>query len=181
MRQISKSLPLAHTQFTPHPLAPLLPHTHSYKRQYRPLVVSKSSADLLHDPLFNKGTGFRYGERARLKLRGLVPPRLLSMTDQMRKVKRTIDAIEDDMEKALFLQGLHDRNETLYHRLLLDNIEEFAPLVYTPTVGRVCMEFGDRYRRPRGMYFAPQDKNNMSEMCHNWPHDDVRVVVCREI
>ena len=49
--------------------------------------------------------------------------------------------------------------------------------MYTPTVGRVCMEFGDRYRRPRGMYFAPQDKNNMSEMCHNWPHDDVRVVV----
>ena len=149
----------------------------SSTRRYRPLRVQKTGIDLLHDPLFNKGTGYGYGERGRMRLRGLVPPRVLSMDQQMAKLKGQLDAMGDDMQKALFLVDLHDRNETLYHRMLLDHIEEMAPLVYTPTVGRLCSEFGDRYRRPRGMYFTPDDDNNMDQMLHNWPQDDVRVVV----
>ena len=47
----------------------------------------------------------------------------------------------------LTCQGLHDRNETLFHRVLIDEIDMIAPLVYTPTVGRVCQEFSQRYTR----------------------------------
>lgn len=57
-----------------------------------------------------------------------------------------------------------DRNETLYHRVLVDHIEEMAPLIYTPTVGQACKEFATRYRRPRGMYFTEEDRGHMAAM-----------------
>ena len=63
--------------------------------------------------------------------------------------------MDSDVTKNLFLQELHNRNETLYHRLLVDNVEELAPLIYTPTVGHVCQQFGSQYVRARGMY-APR-------------------------
>ena len=61
---------------------------------------------------------------------------------------------DSPIKKNIDLEDLHDRNETLYHRVLVDHIEEMAPLIYTPTVGQACKEFGMRYRRPRGMYFT---------------------------
>ena len=85
--------------------------------------------------------------------------------------------IEDPLQKALYLNDLQDRNTTLFYRLLLDYIEELAPIVYTPTVGRVCQEFGDQFRRSRGMYFSAEDKGQFSSMMWNWPYDDVMVIV----
>ena len=41
-------------------------------------------------------------------------------------------------------------------------MEEMAPLIYTPTVAQACSEFGMRFRRPRGMYFTPEDRGQMS-------------------
>ena len=75
------------------------------------------------------------------------------------------------------LEDLHDRNETLYHRVIVDHIEEVAPLIYTPTVGQACQEFATRYRRPRGMYFTEEDRGQMAAMVYNWPHKDVHVIV----
>jgi malate dehydrogenase (oxaloacetate-decarboxylating)(NADP+) len=64
----------------------------------------------------------------------------------------------------LFLEDLHDRNETLYHRVLVDHMIEMALLIYTITVGQACMEFATRYRRPRGMYFTEDDRGHMAAM-----------------
>lgn len=89
-------------------------------------------------------------------------------------------ALKDEptnIRKNLLLEDLHDRNETLYHRVLVDNMEEMAPLIYTPTVGQACTEFAQRYRRPRGMYFCPADRGQMAAMVYNWPHESVHVIV----
>lgn len=77
---------------------------------------------------------------------------------------------ESNIKKNVMLEDLHDRNETLYHRIIVDHIEEVAPLIYTPTVGQACQEFALRYRRPRGMYFTEEDRGNMAAMVYNWPH-----------
>jgi len=146
------------------------------KRFLKPIQISTRGPDILTSPLFNKGTAFKMGERDRLRFRGLLPPRRLNLAIQKQRVLQTIRAETSNIRKYRILEELHDRNETLYHRVLVDHIEEMAPLIYTPTVGQACKEFSSTLRRPRGMYFAQEDRGHMCAMVYNWPHDDVHVI-----
>jgi malate dehydrogenase (oxaloacetate-decarboxylating)(NADP+) len=99
-----------------------------------------------------------------------------NMTVQKNRILQAIRSEKSDIKKNIILEDLHDRNETLYHRILVDHMEEMAPLIYTPTVGQACKEFGMRYTRPRGMYFTEEDRGHMASMVYNWPHKDVHVI-----
>jgi len=143
----------------------------------KPLKTKQKGIDILHDPLWNKGMAMDYPERDRLNLRGLIPPRVKNLSMQANRIMMHLRAFGDDnIAKNMYLQELHNRNETLYHRVLADNIVEVAPLVYTPTVGAVCQRFGDQFRRSRGMYFSREDRGLFSSMVWNWPHDDVHII-----
>ena len=142
-----------------------------------PELIPTSGIQVVHDPLSNKGTGFAIPERDRLRIRGLVPPRTLTLAMQSEKIMAVVSQKTNELEKHSFLLDLLDRNETLYYRMLIDNLEQLAPIVYTPTVGLACQKFGSVFRRARGMYFSSQDAGQMGVMCHNWPRDDVEVVV----
>lgn len=143
----------------------------------RPLKPKAFGIDILHDPLWNKSTAFDYSERERLGLRGLLPPTIRTIQSQVKRCYSHLKELPNDISKNLYLQDIHNRNETLYHRLLIEYIEELAPLVYTPTVGDVCEQFGFNFSRSRGMYFSQDDRGMFSAMIYNWPHDDVHVVV----
>ncbi len=132
---------------------------------------------LLHDPVRNKGTAFTEVERDVLNLRGLLPPRVHSLAEQEMRVLGAIRSKVNDLERYLYLVALQDRNETLFYRVLINNIEEMMPLVYTPTVGLACQEFGHIYRTPRGLYITPNDRGRVREILHNWPHDNARIIV----
>lgn len=149
------------------------------RRDFRaPISISGGAgADLIHNPLFSKGTSFKMGERDRLRLRGLLPPAVQNIHLQKERFLATFRDEESAIKKNMLLEDLHDRNETLYHRVLVDHIEEVAPIVYTPTVGQACQEFAHRFRRPRGMYFCEEDRGHMAAMVYNWPHKDVHVIV----
>jgi malate dehydrogenase (oxaloacetate-decarboxylating)(NADP+) len=127
-----------------------------------PIQISARGADILQDPLYNKGTAFKTGERDRLRLRGLVPNRILNIHKQKERFLKTLRDLDSNISKNLLLEDLHDRNETLYHRILVDHLEEMAPLIYTPTVGQACQEYAARFRRPRGMYFSEDDRGHMA-------------------
>jgi malate dehydrogenase (oxaloacetate-decarboxylating)(NADP+) len=143
-----------------------------------PLRIGFSrGSDILHNPLFNKGTAFKNGEKDRLRLRGLLPNRKMNILLQKDHFLNGLRAEDSNIKKNIILEDLHDRNETLYHRVLIDHMEEMAPLIYTPTVGQACTEFASRYRRPRGMFFTEEDRGHMAAMVYNWPHKDVRVIV----
>jgi malic enzyme len=77
----------------------------------------------------------------------------------------------------MYLMNLLDRNEVLFYKLVTENIEEMAPILYTPTVGEVCQSFGNVFTRARGMYLCADDDGEMSSMIYNWPHDNVQVIV----
>ncbi|OBZ90833.1 Malic enzyme, hydrogenosomal [Choanephora cucurbitarum] len=133
--------------------------------------------NIIHDPLLSKGTAFSLAERERLSLRGLVPPRCQEMDKQLLRIKRNLDALDTPLAKFVFLTALQDRNETLFYKLLITYLDELAGIIYTPTVGEACLMSHSIYRRSRGMYFSSQDRGAMSAMVHNWPHDEVDVIV----
>lgn len=158
-------------------IPPILHRNQGGRRHMRVLRTRQYGVDILHDPLWNKGTAFDLEERDRLGLRGLLPPDVRSIEQQVTRVKAHMDSEPTNEAKNLYLQDLANRNETLYYRTLVENIADMAPLVYTPTVGDVCKQFGNQFRRSRGMYFNRDDRGHMNTMMYNWPLDDVRVVV----
>ncbi|KAK8702566.1 hypothetical protein V6N13_020916 [Hibiscus sabdariffa] len=154
----------------------------------RPCIIHKRGADILHDPWINKDTGFPLTERNRLGLRGLLPPRVISFEQQYARFIESYRSLEKNTQneadtsavalaKWRILNRLHDRNETLYFRVLIDNIKDFAPIIYTPTVGLVCQNYSGLFRRPRGMYFSAKDKGEMMSMIYNWPSERVDMIV----
>ncbi len=136
-----------------------------------------TGVDLLHDPIHNKGMAFTEVEREQYQLRGLLPPRVLTQDLQAERVLRNFHKKPNDLEKYVFLLSLEDRNEALFYRVVLDNLMEMMPIIYTPTVGQACLEFGNIFRRPRGLYISAEDKGRIAEILTHWPHDDVRVIV----
>ena len=90
---------------------------------------------LLRDPLLNRGSAFTERERDALGLRGLLPPHVHSLDEQAERALKHIRRQPTDLEKYIELSALHDRNETLFFRIVCDNIDEMQPLIYTPTVG----------------------------------------------
>ena len=132
---------------------------------------------LLRDPLLNKGTAFTEAEREALRLRGLLPPYVHTMDEQLVRVLENYRAKQTDLDRYIHLASLQDRNETLYYRLVMDHINEMMPIIYTPTVGQACQKFGHIFRRPRGLYLSYKDRGRIAEILKNWPEKDVRIIV----
>lgn len=133
--------------------------------------------DLLHDPLLNKGTAFTLAERKALGLRGLLPPHVHTLEEQVQRVMDNYRNKQTDLERYIHLVSLQDRNETLFYKVVTSHIEEMMPVIYTPTVGQACQQWGHLFRRPRGLYVSYEDRGQVAELLRNWPHPDVRVIV----
>ena len=110
-----------------------------------------TGAELLHDPTLNKGTAFSEDERETLRLRGLLPPRVLTQEQQVQKVLENFHRNVTDIDKYLYLISLQDRNERLFYRVVLDHLDEMMPIIYTPTVGLACQLYGHIWQRARGL------------------------------
>ncbi len=134
-------------------------------------------AALLRDPLLNKGTGFSEAERDALGLRGLLPPHVFSLDEQLTRVLESYRSKDTDLERYIYLVGLQDRNEVLFYRLVTDHLEEMMPIVYTPTVGQACQQYSHVFRRTRGMYVSWEDRGRVAELLRHWPLPDPRVIV----
>src|SRR5487761_2457965 len=129
-----------------------------------------SGLALLRAPALNRGTGFTEAERDKYKLRGFLPPHVHTQEEQAVRVLTRLRKLTDPLEKFVALNALHDRNESLFFRVLCDNIDEMQPLVYTPTVGLACQKFGHIFQRPRGLFIGANDRGRIARLLRNWPY-----------
>ena len=150
--------------------------THSSSNRSGHALPGKG-VEWLHNPIFNKGTAFTEAERDALGLRGLLPPHVQTMDEQVQRVLANFRNKSSDLERYIQLVGLQDRNETLFYRVVMDHLEETMPIIYTPTVGKACQEFGHIFRRSRGMYVSLNDRGQIEKVLQNWPTRDVKVIV----
>jgi len=132
---------------------------------------------LLRDPLLNKGTAFTEAERDALGLRGLLPPHVATQDEQATRVIENLRRLPSSLEKHIALTALHDRNETLFFRIVTDYPDEITPLIYTPTVGLACQEYGRIFQKPRGLFVGANDRGRVAKLLANWPHRDVAIIV----
>ena len=132
---------------------------------------------ILRDPLLNKGTAFTEKERDALGLRGLLPPLIATQEEQVARFLQSLRRLPDDLEKYIALNALHDRNEALFLRVVVDHIDEMQPIIYTPGVGLACQKFGLIFQRPRGVFISINDRGHIADILRNWPHPAGLIVV----
>jgi len=138
--------------------------------------------DVLSDPLRNRGVAFTQAEREALGLTGRLPSGVLTLDEQARRAWQQVQSQRDDMAKNVYMEQLHDRNEVLYFRVLLDHLAELLPVVYDPGVGDAIERYSHEYRRPRGVYLSidrPDDIRASFDTLGLGPAD-VDLIVCSD-
>src|SRR5450631_2365626 len=139
--------------------------------------IFPAGVDLLHNPCLNKGTAFTEAERDGLGLRGLLPPRVFTLEEQLQRTLAALRRKTDPIEKYIYLVNLQNRNEILFYRLVMEHLEEIIPLIYTPTVGEACIHYGEIFRRARGLFISRRDRGRIAEVMRNWPRPGARLIV----
>jgi malic enzyme len=134
-------------------------------------------SQLLNHPMCNRSTAFTRDERRELGLEGLLPDVVSTMEQQARRAYGNIVRKTDPLERYIGLAAIQDRNEHLFYKVLGDHLEEFLPIVYTPTVGQACQQYSRIFRRARGLWITPEHKGRMTEVLANAPYEDVRLIV----
>lgn len=141
------------------------------------LPVAERGRRLLDEPLLNKGTAFTAEERETLRVRGLLPTHVSTLEEQVERALDQIAQKDADLQKHIYLAGLQDRNETLFYRLIMDNLTTTVPLIYTPTVADACKHWSRIFRRGRGVYVTPEDRGRVDTVLRNASMQEAAVIV----
>ncbi|KAH0611854.1 uncharacterized protein H6S33_011119 [Morchella sextelata] len=122
-------------------------------------------------------TSYDDGLRAQLKVRGLLPPHVESFELQKARCLEQIAQKSNTIDKYTYLSNLRNTNTNLFYRLLMDNMKEITPLVYTPVVGEACLKWSHIYTQPEGLYLSYADRGNLRAVLDNWPAEKVDITV----
>ncbi|KAI8061355.1 hypothetical protein BDF21DRAFT_403152 [Thamnidium elegans] len=123
---------------------------------------------------YNEGTAIEQQKRRALKLNGILPNGIENMEIQRRRALQQVRSKSTPLEKYIFLAQLRTSNTRLFYKLIMDGLQEFAPIIYTPTVGTACIEYSNIYPFlaapgvPDGLYLDSTDLTNLKETILNY-------------
>lgn len=132
---------------------------------------------LLVTYLLNKGTAFTKEERYALGLLGKLPPKIETLDEQVVRAYHQYKKYKSDLQKHIYLNNLHDKNEVLFYKLVSDHLVEMIPILYTPSVGQAVKAFSHEFRQPRGLFISYQDQDNIDLILENRTHPELAVIV----
>jgi malate dehydrogenase (oxaloacetate-decarboxylating) len=141
------------------------------------LSVDITGESVLLDAFLNKGDAFSRQEREDLKLVGLLPDHVSTIEEQLRRVRYQYGLKTSEIGKNIYLNGLMDRNETLFYRFVLENLTETVPIIYTPTIAAACSHWSRIYRRAHGLYITPRDRGRIASILRGRPVMEPPVIV----
>jgi malate dehydrogenase (oxaloacetate-decarboxylating) len=154
--------------------------THSeiqHDRKTRVIRTALSGYDLLNDPRLNKGVAFTEEERDAFDLHGLLPPHVATLEMQIERRKKALENRPTNFAKYSLMRDLQDANETLFYALIVRDIEQFLPIIYTPTVGEGCQRFSEIWRKPRGLFISYPNRNRIQQILSHSRYEQVRCIV----
>ncbi|GAA1064371.1 MULTISPECIES: NAD-dependent malic enzyme [Streptomyces violaceusniger group] len=145
-------------------------------------VRTPATPDALTDPFLNRGVAFTRPERDEMGLTGRLPSGVLTLEQQALRAHQQLRAQGSDLAKNVYLEQLHDRNETLYFKVLTDHLVELLPIVYDPTVGEAIEKYSHEYRRPRGVFLSIDEPEGMEKAFATLGlgPGDVDLIVCTD-
>ncbi len=143
----------------------------------KPLYIQYAGPMLLETPLLNKGSAFTNDEREHFNLVGLLPDITETIEEQTARAYEQLTSFTTNIDKHIYLRNIQDTNETLYYRLITENLDEIMPLIYTPTVGEACQRFSQIYRRHRGLFISYNDRSKIDDMLQNATKRNIKVIV----
>ncbi|CAK7267105.1 hypothetical protein SEPCBS119000_002369 [Sporothrix epigloea] len=132
---------------------------------------------VLREAHWNKGLSFTPEERISKNLTGLVPHVMESLDMQCQRALKMIRSRPTNVDKYLYLSTVKGENVDLFYRLLIDNARELMPLVYTPTIGDVCLQYSTLYTRPEALYISIKQRKSMKTILRNWPYQKPEICV----
>jgi malic enzyme len=141
------------------------------------VATRKRGVWVLNNPSTNKGLAYTRAERRQLGIEGLLPSQVLEIEQQVELELEHIRAKSTDLEKYIGLASLQDLNEVLFYRVLVENLPELLPIVYTPTVGLACQRFSHILRSARGMWITPTNIDHVHDVLASAPYHDIRLIV----
>lgn len=125
----------------------------------------------------NKFSSFTKEERKNLKLEGLLPYRVFNQKEEINRILENLEQKTTEVEKYLYLSHLREVNESLFFKFFIDHMEKVMPIMYTPTIGEICLDYSRIVTEPKGFYITPEDKGSIKKNLDNWLHKDVCIIV----
>ncbi|KAL8418313.1 hypothetical protein RB594_001791 [Gaeumannomyces avenae] len=144
--------------------------------EYLPMSQA-AGYQVLREPVWNKGLSFAPEDRVTKNLTGLIPHVMESPQTQCERAMKMIRTRSTPIDKYLYLSSLKDQNVDLFFRLLMDNVRELMPLVYTPTIGDVCLQYSSLYTRPEALYISIKQRRSIKTILSNWPYPRPEICV----
>ncbi|MDX2164623.1 MAG: NAD-dependent malic enzyme [Gammaproteobacteria bacterium] len=149
----------------------------SFKECEGYIETTLSGKNIMTTPQLNKGTAFTSEELETLGLLGKVPARIETLEEQVKRARFQLNEYSDDLQKHIYLNNLHDKNQVLFYKLVSEHLVDFLPLIYTPHVATVVQEFSHEFRQARGLFISYEHRDQIEKILDNRTNPEIDLIV----